>query len=174
MSKNKFKRLPQTVAKAFPQSPAPRKSALPTNADEIPTPPPNMPVMGIDPIRAYDEIKHDIYCARKMKWEFYHQNEDALSIESAIVGQLLNKDVVVVPDPQKKGGQTTRVDRDDARDFQMMLENALGRSGGRPSFVKQHVKAVNACDTGATIPIVWRNGLAMEFGMIDPISTRPY
>lgn len=160
-------------AKAFPPAPPPQPSALTTRAEQVADAGPTLPPFATDPLDAYDMLKHDVYCRRKIVWDIYRSNEDAQSIKSAIVGALADSEIIITS--TKPASQQTNADRDEAKRLMRVINNAMGRRGGALEFINGFVDGFLGCVTGAMVENVYdRNGDVVEIGIIDPMCTRPY
>lgn len=159
--------------KAYPPAPPPQESRLLTNADALAEPNPTIPAFAVDPLDAYEELKHDVLCRRQLVWDIYRQNEDAQSIESAIVGALADSEIIL--NSTKPTSQQTSEDRAQARQMMQVINRAMGRRGGYLEFLKGFVAGFLGSVTGAFVPLVYdRFGDMAEIGIIDPMLTRPY
>lgn len=159
--------------KEYPPHPAPLPSALLTDADQQAPPNPTVAPFAVDPLDAYDELKHDVYCRRQIVWDIYRSNEDAQSIESALVGALADSEIVITS--TKPTAQQTEADRAEAKRLMQVINRAMGRRGGYLEFLKGFIAGFNGSVTGAFVQTVFDNlGEIVEIGIIDPMSPRPY
>lgn len=159
--------------KAYPPTPIQPVSQLQTDADQPAPPNPELAAFATDPLDAYDALKHDVYCRRELVWKIYRQNEDAQSLESALVGALADSEIIITS--TKPPARQTEADRAEAKRLMAVINQAMGRRGGSLEFIKGFVGGFLGSITGSIPQIVYdRLGNVVEIGILDPMAPRPY